>query len=165
MKRIAWLAALAFGAVVPLGCAEKQVTTAKGFRPGQVWEYRVVKIEKNEERDLTTVLNIQAKDGWEYHSQITTDAHYLVFQRPTGQRGGHPVTGKAATATKTARPTTAPSSKPAPTAKEPAPPKVPEPDLKSIPEPDLRKIPDIDLKKVPEVEPVKPPEPVKKPQN
>ena len=86
MKRLACLAAVCVGALLPVGCAEKPVTSAvRGYNPAQKWEYKVVKIDKNEERDLTTLLNLQAKDGWEYTNQITTDAYYLVFQRATGQ--------------------------------------------------------------------------------
>jgi hypothetical protein len=131
MKRLAWLTALSLGALLAAGCAQKPtpVPSAKGFAPGQKWEYKVVKIEKDEERDLTTVLNIQAKDGWEYHGQITTDAHYLVFQRSTGQVGFSGATAKYPVTTAIRKaPVTAPAgTKPAAPLKEPAPGKSPEP--------------------------------------
>jgi hypothetical protein len=136
MKRLGWLAVLSLGVLLPVGCAKEAPRTLKSFHPGQMREYKVVKLEKDEERDLTTVLNIQAKDGWEYNGQITTDGHYLVFQRSTGQAGySGPTTGKYP-ATKAAPKPTAPATTPKPTApkKDAAPSKSPEPASSKIPQ-------------------------------
>ena len=145
MKRLAWFAILSLGGLLPAGCAREQpVSAPRGFHPAQKWEYKVVKIEKDEERDLTTVLNIQAKDGWEYNGQITTDGHYLVFQRSTGQVG-HP--GTKATARATAVKERPPATKAVTPKTEPTPTESAVP-VKDSPKPDVKKSP----------EPVKPPQ-------
>jgi hypothetical protein len=92
----------------------------------QQWEYKAVQLGKNEERDLTTLLNLHAKEGWKFSGQITTDERYIVFERSTrgeaafggGASRRTPTTSATAVSGKVTAPrrgaTVDPNDKPAP---------------------------------------------------
>jgi hypothetical protein len=134
MQRVGLFVVLSLVILLPLGCA-KATTRKASYSPSQQWEYKVVKLEKDEDRDLTTLLNVMARDGWEFNGQITTGERHIVFKRSTAagsygatmrapDYGTKPVTIKAtATAPKpataaTEKAETGKTTKPAPVPKE-----------------------------------------------
>ena len=91
MKRVAQIASLLPACLLLTGCAKE--TRSASYNPGQKWEYKAVKLDKGEDRDLTTLLNVMAREGWEFDGQVTTEQRFLVFKRSTGL-GGYGATAK-----------------------------------------------------------------------
>jgi hypothetical protein len=88
MKRFAMFIPLALLLAIPLGCAPSTHRAPPPYGSQQQWEYKVVKLDKGEDRDLGVLLNALAKEGWEFVGQITTEDRHIVFKRATAPRFG-----------------------------------------------------------------------------
>src|SRR5271154_6996500 len=77
---------LSFVALLLASCAGEG-RAARPVAPGQRWEYKVVKMDESAEADLSSFLNANAADGWEYAGQLSGKSEHIVFKRPVGELG------------------------------------------------------------------------------
>jgi len=83
MKRLGLFTVSSLGFLLFVGCA-KETVRRDSYAPNQKWEYKVVKIDKGDERDFTTMFNVLAKEGWEFDGHFNAGERHLVFKRSVG---------------------------------------------------------------------------------
>ena len=86
MRRIVWSVLAGLPALLLSACAAATEPNTPASRQPSQWEYRVVTLDEQGERNLSALMAQYGMEGWEYVGQVNGKDDHLVFKRPISGR-------------------------------------------------------------------------------